>query len=1850
MRFPTGKFTSLLRRFLVGVTSGVLAVSPLTASQNETIVAQMTGFEKLQLSTLKALDAGSLDALSERMDPDRLEARTREIERLGPPAVGSRAVDGEGLSPIHHYILDAARKLEDRGLEKVGTFRTRVAAPVSLENRMEEGRREVSVVEVDGKAFRVYPLWPNSVMPSLVPKGGLEGPLVYCGDGSWSEVEGKPVTGSVALLDFKGAANLERLFLIGASAVIVLEDEFVQYSNATRLAGMTPSPFPRFYADAATAEQLRAVAGGGTGAPKARIQGGQVYENRPIESLLYHLDAPDAHPYRVDTGLVLDWVGARFGVNVNDLTEANLIEESGLNPGTVLRIPESKETWTVPDDGFWELVAGLVDLDVSQLKAANPDLSGQPLLADTEIMVPSARMPLGIFVPIDSASIVPDLPHGGLTLANLAVALELMEYFATQPTLRLRRDIIFGFIDGDTLGGQGSRLIAEYTYLLDNEFTRKTAVQTDQDTIIGNYQSGLEWFREGTLPEDPERRRWLVEDWLRPRFEEVRIGIAEDRITRLTEGRGSEALPPLEVIEENLGGMVRLRDELLLEPPDDGAVLDRLKAAWEDAETSSRLAELGLAREPLMTRFMNELREEEQQLDNHEHNLAAASRLREITLERADSPSAFALGWKLFLGDQAPYLGTGLTASATRQIRESLVGTSFQSSITGRYRKIAAFAGSISGWPEDYTFIAQEDRATLALLESPGAVLYDDFWGHANYLLLPLSGESDRRERVDTPMDTADRINWDNLALQARTASMLISVGLESLLDSRIQQNIRKRDLSRIGGSTVQFNIRSGIDARDPVPRTAVLLPMAKQGSGFSEQNTSFFYGHRREVIKLSLLNGSFTMPVANFSYNNKPRIYAYNLDEDLAVFTKVATEGQVGTKPQKNEFSYRIGDFVENNLVLIDVYPKTIFIGYNPSNYKPALGGAYGANVIRLEDAVTQGNPRDFAVDNPILDFREKEKRAINIYLPPGDRVRLSIQSGLDILFVLPGEVVVEEDGDAKGRGILVGLDPDTGDRNVIQPLTQLAIAEGMWRLADNRLRIYEEYGISSRLLQDAVDVSGEQVLAAREAAEKMQWQEAIGSSREAWGILVKNFPRVLKLGREAVFSVILLMALAVPGSWFLERLLIGSKGIVARLAGICAIFMAITFFLNAFHPAFQIALSPFIIVIAFTMILMSVIVIALSYGRFEVVLRNFRTAGGEVEGEEISFMSSLGTAFSLGISNLKKRTFRTALTTFTVTVLTFSIVGFVAVKGRDSLTKMPLQIDPTVEGFKVDPLEPAYDGILIRSHNWRGSEESKVASIQAEFGARYPVAVRAAYMEVEGGNSANREGVNQLLIRYGEEESIVNAISLFEPHEPEFSGLNRAVTGGNWFRAADRDAGTSADRDKIILPDSVAKMLGITEEMIVDSQGNLLPDAALPRVTFMNQYWRVIGILDTNLANRIRDVNGKSLALVDYLKSGMATNTSPGEIVTEGTTYHMDWRRLAILPYTAKGDVQAKPRSIAVKLPEGENMEGFLEALSLRLKTEFFASENGAVSMVVPRAKLDLAGLAKVFLPVILCILIVMNTMLGTVEERKGEVGMLGAIGLSPRQIAFLMFSESTVFSILGILFGTFGGLLFANIVNTINAGGGEFLTGLSFNFTSLISMTLATGTGLVVLLATLIPANKAAALAAPSGMTEWELPEDDAKGDIHFRLPFTLTRGNAVGMVAFFNQFLINHNEPTSEDFNCREIRISSGEDSGNPYIRLKTDMWLAPYDLDVAQHFTMRMQAGERESVFVVDLHLQRFSGSQENARRTTYSLLNLVRKQFLLWRNLEPEARTEFISTGAELLKSTANPQPPELTR
>lgn len=1948
------RMTLLTLALLIAAIAAPLHAGPRNQSRDKSL----SPAARKELSRIQALGKPSLDEIRADVDPARIETLTREILALDSLAVGTRAVDDQGRAAIHRYLRQRLDALQPKGVEYLGSLRGSVVAPVSVDKRLNPAlREEPSSLTVNGQRYPVVPLWPNGPMPSLAPAAGLQGPLVYVARGQLTDVAGLDLAGAICLMDFAGGRNWEQLFSLGAQAVIVVEDSFVLHEKAELLFCNTPVPFPRFYvdkkigatlieqarqagqlrakaaslaantADPAAQDQARQLAAQADAAGVALLRGGNVYEERPFESLFAYLPPSAAAVYRVEEDDLLARIAFDFGVNAQQLRDENRLEAAPLAPGQTLAIPNSDKTYTVIADDLLARLSSDYGVKASQLKTLNNITDGTTLPAGTNITIPNIPESMVLFVGIDSVSVAPDAPHGAQVAANIAVALATLEHLAASPTAQRRKGLVIGFLDADTLGGMTSRTFAQYALLnqgkLSNEqkpderrypivlvavlltlgagigagfgflfsfghldkdgkplhpargmviggiivgcfglliptanyyIVGSVAGRESQSEIIEHYLAADRWLADPDANPLPHgQARWLADKWLLPRVEKPRITVAEER-GRL-EKKWRESVDPAE--REQLRQQVeslRARQDMLVALRDDtiqkssldpqqrvGDFFTRLR----EAEAGGWKPEPGLSASLLAERLRTELAQEQHRLSESDNNSKVVQAvLGKLRHEGADA-TASVLGLQLFLSDESASVGFG-GGSDFRP--DAIAGQRITSKSGRRFRDVVAYASVKGEWPEDWTFLIDEDRADTPILPTKTSPAYGDFWSVGLVTLVPMATNNYRVEKIDTPRDLAEHLNFANLAVQARNVLLVTKVGLENPADSLVDRG-RSATFGRLAGKALEFNVRSGLDAQDPVEGVYVYYPAIKKDEGDEASNTNSYYGVRKAVVMITLLNGSYVLPLetTRFNSNNvsKPVIYAYRLNRATALFDKVVDQGQIGTQKKTPDFALKADLTEEKNLILTDAYPLAYFPGPDPMDYK-AIGDTKEGQYITVMDAVINGEPQHYATDNAPLRYVERDINTNLLYMPAGRRARVMVRRNITYKLLLVGPLSDQDSGDvnARGSGYMVGpridpANPPAGrpatfeERNLSLPMTPLLVARDMLALATARQKVLAPTGVRDQSVSESLVRAEEKLAVASAAADARDWPSAVGAARESWGMMVKVYPRILQLGREAVFSAVILMALLVPAAAFLEKLIIGAKGIIARLLGTVAIFALTMVLLRFIHAAFLISVSPFIVMIAFIMILMSSVVLVICYQRFEVLVRRARASGGEVEGEQISLVSSLSTALSLGVSNLKKRPARTALTAMTVSVLTFSIVTFVSVKGRDALDLRALSLDTQVEGRTVDAYWPKYEGVLFREYVWQALDDSFVSAVRSEFGTRYDVTVRGHYIQTEGGNNADREGVNQEVVRLGKTKQIITGLMAFEPNEPMFSGIDQALAAGRWFNPADRFA--------IILPDNVAAALGIKSDMIAGPDGAALPDAKLPVVDLMNNRWRVVGILNAKEADRYRDQTGRSLAMVDYLKSAFTKNMA-GDIANESDSYYMSWDKLAIVPMAAAADVRIKPRSVAIRFRSDDQAQRqqFRRDLELRVNRTMFGIVDGELALITTKNKTDIGGLAKIIVPVILCILIVLNTMLGAVEERKGEVSMLGAVGLSPSQISFLLLSESMVFSVLGIVFGTISGLLFANIMKGSEGAAGGLFSDLSFNFTSLASMALAMGTGVVVLLATLLPARRAAALAAPSGMASWVLPEPNEQGQIQFILPFTLTRGNAVGMTAFFRRFLLNHTDATSSDFNCRHVRLLMDQ-TGAGALMIRADMWLAPYDLDVSQHFQMRVVPTENAGVFAVELVLERNSGTEEAWLRTNYGFLNLVRYQFLLWRNLDDKVRQGYINEGAGLFRQEA---------
>ena len=260
----------------------------------------------------------------------------------------------------------------------------------------------------------------------------------------------------------------------------------------------------------------------------------------------------------------------------------------------------------------------------------------------------------------------------------------------------------------------------------------------------------------------------------------------------------------------------------------------------------------------------------------------------------------------------------------------------------------------------------------------------------------------------------------------------------------------------------------------------------------------------------------------------------------------------------------------------------------------------------------------------------------------------------------------------------------------------------------------------------------------------------------------------------------------------------------------------------------------------------------------------------------------------------------------------------------------------------------------------------------------------------------------------------------------------------------------------------------------------------------------------------------------------------------------------------------------------------------------------------------------------------LIVLNTMLGSVFERVKEIAIFSSIGLSPTNIAMLFIAEALVYGIIGAVSGYLIGQGLAKLISVFH-----ILPGLYLNFSS-TSAELAIGLVVaVVLLSTIFPARKASEVATPAVDRTWKVPEPD--GDTwKITLPFAVAGAQAMGINQFLAEWFRAYEEQSVGDFLTQDIQTSTVSDGSDvTSYRLSGRIWLAPFDLGVSQMISLDTTPTDLEDVYEVHLTLTRVSGDVSNWKRVNRRFLNVVRKQFLIWRTLTEAQRERYLETAAQ---------------
>lgn len=1087
----------------------------------------------------------------------------------------------------------------------------------------------------------------------------------------------------------------------------------------------------------------------------------------------------------------------------------------------------------------------------------------------------------------------------------------------------------------------------------------------------------------------------------------------------------------------------------------------------------------------------------------------------------------------------------------------------------------------------------------------PGRLALDaEVWTLAGARGVSFVTVDDARAYVDTPFDTADRVNIDNLALQTRVLSCLLyhilnDTNTPGEIDEARMPITEPSNFTRMGlqggfatlkGRVVQFDLKQSFIPSIPVPNSIATV--------WNPNKT--FMGVRGVYIQKCDEQGNFSFagipPLTAYGGRRTVIVGGYHINEDGEI-DYAPDLGHTGAKAYPIDVPITMAT-KEVQVIVFKCVSTSIYDFIDPQSLKTL-------STVHVYDGATNAEPRMYgmAIGRPERWQPVVEDAAV-FFAQPGFSIKVVMGAGPAATRFL---LLNASERYPEGIGYRLGTPEIGGDRppeipgvppEMVKsyegtiPHIPLTVARDMWTLDDFRIRQLGKYRIINEGLNTLHARAAELLASAEKALEEKNYARLDADSRAAWGYEARAYPDVQKTAVDVVKGLMFYLALLLPFAFFTERLLIGSPQLKSQIVWFFVIFTLAFLCFRMVHPAFDITMNPLIVLLAFIMLALSVLVIVLISGKFEQQLKEFNKQISGVHKVDIGRMSIAAAAFSLGISNMRRRKARSALTCLTLVLLTFIVISFTSV-----VSGMRFNVVPA-------PGTPRYNGIMLRTAMWEPLEESSYRLLHNEFGATRPVAPRAWFYGAQMGEQTF------LTVSRGERTFNARAIMGMTPQEVNITGPEKALLAGRWFRPGDVYA--------MIVPKEIADALNISLEAV---------EAGNAAARYGGNDYSVIGVIDNDNFKAIKDLDQEPLTPVDFILMQKQSQQGGGGDAGADAGFreytHLEPNTVFIIPYQTLMNLGGEVRSIAINFLTGPEVQRVRKELMPRLGLNLYAGEQGRTFRYSSIGATSIAGTTTLFIPILIAALIVLNTMLGSVFERQREIGIFSAIGLAPNHVAMLFMAESMVYAVIGAIAGYLVGQGTAKVIVAL-----DLLQGLNLNFSSVSAVFSTLLVMAVVLLSTLYPARKASEVATPAIERSWKTP--DPVGDLwKIPLPFAVTGDQATGLNSFLSEWFKAYEEYSIGDFVTQNVETSESEtEYGRAYqIRLMT--WLAPFDLGVSQVVVLDTIPTDMEDVYELKLTIHRQSGDISNWKRVNRRFLNTLRKQFLIWRTLSTEERERY---------------------
>jgi hypothetical protein len=988
----------------------------------------------------------------------------------------------------------------------------------------------------------------------------------------------------------------------------------------------------------------------------------------------------------------------------------------------------------------------------------------------------------------------------------------------------------------------------------------------------------------------------------------------------------------------------------------------------------------------------------------------------------------------------------------------------------------------------------------------------------------------------------------------------------------------RARDVSgwRFGrGLIVEESVAETV-ARTPIPGCLVTLVPEKRKLG-EDTDAS---GVRRSEFVLTGADGRFRFPLlpANVGRNMKKlKVHGFVLDERGGVIRGIsdrrsmiagldASIVELGAKP---EVQARLESF---ECMELD----------GPEFFDPRF--LEPLNEATFMDVTRGGPPKRFQfslVDGQMSGLVEAGTRW-NMVLRAGQIANRMVLLGLD------------QDLDETGRTLREGLRSSGFEAGEALPSTAIHIsAMDLYSIDAYRQAAFRRAGIENQAIDALHKRTGEDLAKAEQALNDNDGATFQRAATTALASEIRAYTALRALGDDVIRGAIFLLLLLAPFAVAMERLLFAFPKIGHRIVGSVLIFSLMSGILGSFHPAFRITVQPAVIMMAFSILLLSLLVIIMIMKKFEKDLEELRSGRAEASGAQTSRGGVLGSAVWLGIANMRKRKVRTVLTGTTIALVTFVLLCFSSTSYYRDKRQMTLR-----------GVESPYAGVLVHLPAMKALSPRAAATVENLLG--------------DGGNVAARYWLNSATSGW--------QVPMRNPATGQPHGVRGAL-------------GLTGHESGLAVP---VEFLPNWEQFAVGAGCYISERAAVAlalepgeTIEVCGRDMQLLGVFDGRQADeKLRMLNGQSLLPSDLTVQSDAMQSqgdmeqsfaSGGGMDVDRNVTALAGDDVVLLPASFVKSLGGTLRSLAIGTGTAEAAAttafSLLKVLSFPIY--YGAAEDVQVAVTIPLVPKPPRSL---LIPMIIAALIIFNTMLSSVAERKGEIHIYTSLGLAPRHVGVLFLAEAVTYGLMGSIFGYVVGQGVAKILTHF-----DLMGGITLNYSG-SSVIVTMGVVIfVVVLSAIAPALMASRLATPSKDMKWRVPEpeDDMIRDI---LPFTVSLAAAGGLNAFIHEFMAAHKDGSTGNFTTDALTLLPVTD--DIVAGLKSTVWIAPYDLGVRQSVRVEIRRAEED---LCDIHIElgRESGKPQNWWRLNRTFLGDMRKQLLGWRNVKPERIREFLRMASK---------------